>query len=582
MSYYPPYKSSSNNVKVELDLTNYATKTDLKNITHVDVSSFASKTNLAALKTEVDKIDTDKLKTAPTDLAKLTNAIENDVVKKTDYNIKVTSIEAQIAGLTKNTVDNLADITKLKAIDTNNFVTRTKLSADSNASDDKIDGVEKKTPDISGLATKTSLNYYLQTSTFNSKITEVESKIKDADITAKSAVTRANTIRSNLANYTTKADLDTDITAIKNDYVTNASLSSQLNDLKRQHIATEVTGIDNKTKKNASDILALENKLKQKEDTINENERGLSFNRGFFFYKDQSYLVYDCKMGSFNFGLTSKDISEWKSTGIYNYSRDSNMNAVVDSGGYLPDIKNDGRMHVYLSGNHFQQSKVIIPNNNNAINIYCVYKLDPIASSRDTSFTIQNALFGAMQITKNATDNSKNNYKGYGICFDESQFSHTITEDGRAHTTNGKNVLIFGVDMSFSVHATNRANHIYLMGDGLMQGINDTTLYPEKKYWRNFTDPGKKFIISLHYNGDESYFFVNGRQELKFKAKTDQLVKEKLCIGNLSDQWTTSESEKTGLYGNIYDFVVDYEQIVAVKTIYNMHRYLMTKHNISP
>ena len=135
MSHYPPYKNSSNNVKVELDLTNYATKTDLKNITHVDVSSFASKTNLAALKTEVDKIDTDKLKTVPTDLAKLTNAIENDVVKKTDYNIKVTSIESQIAGLTKNTVDNLADITKLKAIDTNSFVTRTKFSADTNAFD---------------------------------------------------------------------------------------------------------------------------------------------------------------------------------------------------------------------------------------------------------------------------------------------------------------------------------------------------------------------------------------------------------------------------------------------------------------
>ena len=130
MSYYPPYKSSSNNVKVELDLTNYPTKTDLNNITHVDVSSFASKTNLAALKTEVDKIDADKLKTAPTDLAKLTNAIENDVVKKTDYNTKVTNIEAQIAGLTKNTVDNLADISKHKAIDTNSFVTRTKLSAD--------------------------------------------------------------------------------------------------------------------------------------------------------------------------------------------------------------------------------------------------------------------------------------------------------------------------------------------------------------------------------------------------------------------------------------------------------------------
>ena len=146
MSYYPPYKSSSNNVKVKLDLTNYATKTDLKNITHVDVSSFASKTNLAALRTEIDKIDVDKLKTAPTDLDRLSNLVKNDGVKKTDYNTKVTSVEAQIAGLTKNTVDNLADITKLKAIDTNSFVTRTNFSADTNALDDKIDDVEKKTP----------------------------------------------------------------------------------------------------------------------------------------------------------------------------------------------------------------------------------------------------------------------------------------------------------------------------------------------------------------------------------------------------------------------------------------------------
>ena len=126
-------------------MANYATKTDLKNISHVDVSSNASKTNLAALKSEVDKIDVNKLKTTPAELAKLSNVVKNDVVKKTDYSTIVTSIEAQIAGLTKNTVDNLADITKLKAVDTSNFVTRTKFSADTNALDDKIDGVEKKT-----------------------------------------------------------------------------------------------------------------------------------------------------------------------------------------------------------------------------------------------------------------------------------------------------------------------------------------------------------------------------------------------------------------------------------------------------
>ena len=145
MSYYPPYRSSSNNIKVKLYLTNYATKDDVENITHVDVSSYATKTNLAPLKTEIDKIDTDKLKTVPADLAKLSNIVKNDAVKKTDYSTKVTSIEAQIAGLTKNTVDNLADITKLKAIDTNSFVTRTKFSAYTNSLDDKIDGVEEKT-----------------------------------------------------------------------------------------------------------------------------------------------------------------------------------------------------------------------------------------------------------------------------------------------------------------------------------------------------------------------------------------------------------------------------------------------------
>ena len=110
-------------------MANYATKTDVKNITHVDVSTYASKTNLASLKTEVDKIDTDKLKIVPADLAKLSNVAKNEVVKKTDYSTKVTSIEAPIAGLTKNTVDNLADITKLKAIDTNSFVLKTKFSA---------------------------------------------------------------------------------------------------------------------------------------------------------------------------------------------------------------------------------------------------------------------------------------------------------------------------------------------------------------------------------------------------------------------------------------------------------------------
>ena len=237
------------------------------------------------------------------------------------------------------------------------------------------------------------------------------------------------------------------------------------------------------------------------------------------------------------------------------------MNAIGNTKNEMPILRNDEKLYVYLQGNHFQQNNVLISNNyhvldKNVVNISIVYKLNPLASTRNKRFTIQSALFGAMQITKNATDYDKNNYKAYGICFDErSEFGHTITEGGNAHTTDARNVLTFGADMNFSLHAANRANHIYLMGTGLTQGINDTTIYAEKNFYRNFTDFGKKFV----YNGGNSYLFVNGRQELKFKAKADQLVKEKLCIGNLSDQWTTSESEKTGLYGKIYDFVVDYE-----------------------
>ena len=152
-------------------------------------------------------------------------------------------------------------------------------------------------------------------------------------------------------------------------------------------------------------------------------------------------------MRSFNF--TAGKISTWKSTGIFNYLGNSNMNAIADSRGDLPELKNDGRLHVYLSGNHFQQNKVIIPNNNNVISIYCVYQTELIANSRLSDFTVQNALFGAMQISKNI-DTSKYKYKGYGICFDEGGSL------SKGNINNGRNVLIFGVHENSLVHANNK------------------------------------------------------------------------------------------------------------------------------
>ena len=87
--YFPPYRSFGRNIQVELDLSSYATKSDLKNVTYVDVSSFALKANLANLKTEVDA----KLKPVPDDLAQLSNAVKNDVVKKTEYDKLVTKVD---------------------------------------------------------------------------------------------------------------------------------------------------------------------------------------------------------------------------------------------------------------------------------------------------------------------------------------------------------------------------------------------------------------------------------------------------------------------------------------------------------
>ena len=108
--------------------------------------------------------------------------------------------------------------------------------------------------------------------------------------------------------------------------------------------------------------------------------------------------------------------------------------------------------------------------------------------------------------------------------------------------------------MSFSKHANNKANNIYVMGKDYIQKINDTTIYAEKMFYRNFTDPGHKFILSLHYNGDDS-LFVNGREELKFKAKTDQIINNQLCLGNLSFNWMKNEPKKH-LYMEIFTILL--------------------------
>ena len=125
-----PFRSFGGNINVKADLSNYATKTDLKNLTHADTSSFALKTNLGSLKTEIDKLDIDKLAPVPVDLSKLSDVVRNDVVKKGVYD-KLTA--------------------KVNNIDTREFVLKTKYQTD------KTD-LEKKITDITLLKKQNSLN----------------------------------------------------------------------------------------------------------------------------------------------------------------------------------------------------------------------------------------------------------------------------------------------------------------------------------------------------------------------------------------------------------------------------------------
>ena len=127
------YKRFDGDITVKVDLSNYATKTDLKNVSHVDVSSFALKSNLSSLKTEVDKIDADKSKTVPVDLAKLSNVVKNDVIKKTEYGKLVAKV---------NGIDNI------------NFVSRTRYDKDGSHFENKIDKIDKKIPDVTNLVKK--------------------------------------------------------------------------------------------------------------------------------------------------------------------------------------------------------------------------------------------------------------------------------------------------------------------------------------------------------------------------------------------------------------------------------------------
>ena len=151
-----------------------------------------------------------------------------------------------------------------------------------------------------------------------------------------------------------------------------------------------------------------------------------------------------------------------------------------------------------------------------------------------------NCLFGVVKLTKNA-DIDKYKYSGYGIGFDlRGSFTHLSGGYGR-------NVIIFGADLRSSTHVNNKTRNILVLGKDFIQGIDNTTIYAEKMYSTNFSVDNKTFCLSLHYNGDNSHLFVNGKEIINFKAKDSEIVPYPLCLGNISKDFDHIYMEKTGL-----------------------------------
>ena len=207
-------------------------------------------------------------------------------------------------------------------------------------------------------------------------------------------------------------------------------------------------------------------------------------------------------------------------------------------------------------------------NHGTIVNIYVVYEISKKYNISSYP-TLENCFFGAVSLTKHI-DIDQYKYSGYGIGFDRKR------EFSFGSNGFGKNVITFGADISSSVQANNRTKTILVLGKYFEQGLYNTTIYAEKLYSINFSKTNTKFCLSLHYNGANSYLFVNSTEIHKFKAKDSEIVVNSLCLGNISKDFSVDNMKKTGLNGYVHDFGVDYDA-TAADDILSIHKYLTEK-----
>ena len=241
------------------------------------------------------------------------------------------------------------------------------------------------------------------------------------------------------------------------------------------------------------------------------------------------------------------EVSSWVSKGLSN----EKISSVSNSNGAVPKILYDNaRIKVIFNVNLLKQNKVPY-NHGSIVNIYVVCRLTPKINLGGIGPALQSCLFGAVKLTKYA-DIDKYKYSEYGIGFDSrGSFSHPSER-------YGNNVVIFGADLSSSTHSNNKTKSILVLGKDFIQRIDSTTIYAEKMYSTNFTVDNKNFCLSLHFNGGNSYLFVNGKKMIKCKAKDSEIVLHSLCLRGISKDFPSQIAINVALTGYIYDFSVGY------------------------
>ena len=504
--YFPkPYEPFGGHINVKVDLSNYVTKTDIKNVLHIDTSSFASKTNLANLKTEVDKLDIGKLAPVSVDLSKLSDVVKNYVVKKTIY-------------------DKL--VAKVNSIDTSRFVLKTKYDTD------KLE-IETKIPNTSDLVKKET--------DYNTKITEIEGKIPDvSSLATKTELTIVENKIPNINNLVKKTDYDTKITEIEkkitdhnhDKYITTPEFNTLAADIFNARLAqailvtktdfnNSVSSLDGKISANKTKNKSIENELKSRK----------TFDSSYFIGKSrfeedgtQNHLVFQPLNKYFKVIASTDYFPSWKSKRL---SAEAIKSPATSDNSLTPALSYYGiKTRVKSTGSCLKQPQVSYIHEL-IVNIYIVYELGA-SSSHNNDPTLKKCLFGAVTLTRS--------FPGGGF---------------------GSNVIIFRVDMSSFVHVDNSKKDILILGKGPTQD-SEHTLTAEKMYAINFTVIKTIFCLIFHYNGANSYLFVNGTGIYKFKGKDSQTVATPLCLGNISKNWSVDNMKKIGFNGYVYDFSIDY------------------------